>query len=106
MPWPANARFYNFNEFSILLNAAPQYGVYAVFDAKQNPLLVDAGEVMVDLVRILEAKDPQLRKLNPALFSFVLADFAEAHEIKRRLVAEFSPPCNQDSEGLAQAAGA
>jgi hypothetical protein len=105
MPWPADAEFYNFNEFSILLNAAPQYGVYAVFDAERNALLVDAGEVMVDLVRIVESGDPQLGELNPVFFSFVPARFTEAHRLKGQLVAELKPPCNEELEGLARAAG-
>jgi hypothetical protein len=105
MPWPANADFYDFNEFSILLNAAPQYGVYAVFDAKRNVLLVDTGEVMADLVRIVESTHPQLQALRPAYFSFVPAGFTAAHEVKRHLVAELKPPCNEQSNAMPKAVG-
>jgi hypothetical protein len=103
MPWPANADFYNFNEFSILLNAAPQYGVYAIFNWKKDALLVGAGEVLADLVRIVESTDEQLCGLNPEFFSFVQAEFTEANKLKRQLVAELNPPCNEIA--IAHAAG-
>jgi hypothetical protein len=105
MPWPTSAEFYNFNEFSILLNALPQYGVYGIFDKERNPLLVGAGEVRIDLLRVIECEDSQLLGLRPTLFSYVPANAADAEELKRKLIAELAPPCNHESDGMAQASG-
>jgi hypothetical protein len=105
MSWPPGTHFYNFNKFSISLNAPPQYGVYAIFDSKRKALLVDAGDVMVDLVRLVYSEDPQLFELQPTHFSFVLVDFAEARKMRRQLIAELAPPCNQQPKAMAHAAG-
>jgi hypothetical protein len=85
MAWPIDAPFYNFNEFSIMVNAAAESGVYALFDANRQVLLVEAGEVQFDLLRLAEAPDPYL-ETNPVFFSFVLAPCEECEDLKRELL--------------------
>ncbi len=90
MRWPDVAPFYNFNEFSILLNAKAEFGVYGVFTAEQQPLLIDAGEVMNDLIRLAESGERALGG-SPALFSYVLAPYEESMRLKAELMAELLP---------------
>ncbi|MFB3813257.1 MAG: hypothetical protein ACE14L_04025 [Terriglobales bacterium] len=87
MEWPDDAPFYNFNEFSILSNAEPQFGVYGVFTADRQPLLIDAGEVMNDLIRIAQAADRDLNSRGAALFSFIVAPYEESMRLCAQLRA-------------------
>ncbi len=89
MPWPVDAPFFNFNSFSILLNAKPQWGVYGLFTADHEAMLIDAGEVMTDLLRLAESGDRALRQA--ALFRYVLAGSEESLRLKAGLIAELLP---------------
>ncbi len=90
MSWPESAQFYDFNEFSIVLHSKPQYGVYGVFDAARKPMLIDTGEVMLDLIRLVETGNRPLRS-EPAWFSYVVAPYEEAQGMKRKLITELMP---------------
>ncbi len=101
MPWPETAPLYNFNEFSIMLNAKPQFGVYAVFNADHKPLLIDAGEIMIDLLRLCEGADQEFRRAGPAYFSFILMPSEESLRLKRQLMDELMAPRAEPSRGAA-----
>jgi len=98
MPWPEDAPFYNFNEFSILLNAKSQYGVYAIFHGTSEPLLIGAGDTMNDLLRLAEDGDRQSWRAEPVLFSYILAPMEEATALKRQLTAELLPGIAKDKD--------
>jgi len=90
MPWPTDAIFYNFNEFSIVLNAKPEYGVYALFDAERRPILIDCGTIMQDLMRLAEGAEREFKDSPPVSFSYVVAPMEEALALKKTLVAELT----------------
>jgi hypothetical protein len=86
MPWPVDAPLYNFNEFSIMLNAEPQFGVYALFNAEKQLVLMDAGAVQLDLMRLAEASGRFVHLASPIYFSYVLTPCEKCMEVKERLL--------------------
>lgn len=92
MCWPVDTVLYNFNHFSIAINAPEQYGVYALFDGSKKVLLIDSGEVQRDLLRLAEGTDAELCAASPVFFSFVLASMAECERVKRQLMNPASFP--------------
>ncbi len=99
MPWPTEAPVYNFNYFSIMLNAAPEYGIYAVFNAQHELILVGCGEVMQDLTRLCRCGGREFMRAQPALFSFMRAPVEMANRLKEQLRRELLPEDNARAAG-------
>jgi len=91
MAWPQDAPLYNFNEFSVVLNAEPEFGVYALFDAEKRLLFIDAGDVQLDLMRLAEGAHRALRNIRPAYFSFVLEPCEDCIAVRDRLRSDVEP---------------
>jgi hypothetical protein len=89
MPWPTDALFYNFNEFSILLNAKSEYGVYALFDAERRPILIDCGTILHDLMRLAEGGGREFADA-PVSFSYILVPMEQAVLLKQELTAQLT----------------
>lgn len=96
MAWPQNAPLFNFNEFSVMLNAVPQFGVYALFDRQNRLIFIDAGDVQLDLLRLSEGGHRALLHAQPACFSFVLAPCEECIDLRDLLLADVAPLLNDN----------
>ncbi|MFB3916762.1 MAG: hypothetical protein ACE14M_08535 [Terriglobales bacterium] len=90
MPWPSDLPLYNFNEFSILLNARPEYGVYALIDASGQPILIDAGSILTDLRRLRERDEREFGDRPPVSFSYMVAPMEEAIALKKKFNDELA----------------
>lgn len=90
MPWPSDLPRYNFNEFSVLLNARLEYGVYALFDAQGEPILIEAGSILSDLRRLREREERDFGDRPPVFFSYMVAPIEEAAALKNQLLAELA----------------
>ena len=93
MAWNNPLR-YSFRRFSILENAPPESGIYAIYGDTAWIYIGEANDIQAKLIRHLSGDYPCIFKGHPSSFSYEICPANRRFLRRSELIRELKPLCN------------